>query len=69
MTEWIEQLIAQMGYAGIALLMFLENVFPPIPSEVIMTLAGYTAARGGTLLRKWGSARPGGTPDTRPGPG
>jgi membrane protein DedA with SNARE-associated domain len=31
---------------GIALLMFLENVFPPIPSELIMPLAGYSAAKG-----------------------
>ena len=35
-----------MGAFGIALLMFLENVFPPIPSELIMPLAGYTAAQG-----------------------
>ncbi|MBZ6378404.1 alkaline phosphatase [Pacificimonas flava] len=46
MTAWIEQLIADMGYIGIALLMFLENVFPPIPSELIMPLAGFTSARG-----------------------
>jgi len=31
---------------GIALLMLLENIFPPIPSELIMPLAGYTAAQG-----------------------
>jgi len=35
-----------LGYVGIVLLMFLENVFPPIPSEVIMPLAGFTAASG-----------------------
>ena len=46
MTDWITRLIEQMGYAGIALLMFLENLFPPIPSEVIMPLAGYTASDG-----------------------
>jgi membrane protein DedA with SNARE-associated domain len=34
------------GVLGIAILMFLENVFPPIPSELIMPLAGYNAARG-----------------------
>jgi membrane protein DedA with SNARE-associated domain len=34
------------GYFGILLLMFVENVFPPIPSEVIMPLAGYMAAQG-----------------------
>ncbi|RZG86249.1 DedA family protein [Acinetobacter sp. WCHAc060033] len=36
----------QLGYLGIALLMFLDNVFPPIPSEVIMPSAGFTAAQG-----------------------
>ncbi len=30
----------QLGYWGIALLMFLDNVFPPIPSEIIMPSAG-----------------------------
>jgi membrane protein DedA with SNARE-associated domain len=46
MTEWITDAIAQLGYLGIAGLMFLENLFPPIPSELIMPLAGFTAADG-----------------------
>jgi len=46
MFTWIAQLIERTGYAGVALLMFLENVFPPIPSELIMPMAGFTAARG-----------------------
>lgn len=46
MGEWITRLIEQMSYLGIALLMFLENLFPPIPSELIMPLAGYTAGKG-----------------------
>lgn len=46
MDEWIRQLLEQTSYAGVLLLMFLENVFPPIPSEVIMPLAGYHAADG-----------------------
>lgn len=49
MTAWIEELITGMGYPGIAFLMLLENVFPPIPSEVIMPLAGYTAANSSEL--------------------
>ncbi|MEO0499890.1 MAG: DedA family protein [Pseudomonadota bacterium] len=49
MTDWIEHMIESAGYLGIAFLMFLENLFPPIPSEVIMPLAGYTAARGDGL--------------------
>lgn len=46
MTDWITRLIEQMGYFGIALLMFLENLFPPLPSEVIMPMAGFTASKG-----------------------
>lgn len=36
----------QLGYFGIALLMFLDNIIPPIPSEVIMPSAGYAASQG-----------------------
>ena len=46
MTDWITRLVEQMSYLGIALLMFLENLFPPLPSEVIMPMAGFTAAGG-----------------------
>ena len=35
-----------MGSLGVGLLMLLENVFPPLPSELIMPLAGYLAAQG-----------------------
>jgi membrane protein DedA with SNARE-associated domain len=46
MLQWIEETINNLGYIGILLLMALENVFPPIPSELIMPLAGFTASRG-----------------------
>ena len=46
MDEWIINLIEQGGYWGIAVLMFLENVFPPIPSELIMGVGGIAVARG-----------------------
>jgi len=46
MFDMITASIERTGYAGIMLLMFVENLFPPIPSEVIMPLAGFTAARG-----------------------
>ena len=36
----------RLGYPGVAMLVALENVFPPIPSEVVLGLAGYTASRG-----------------------
>ena len=46
MSQWIIDLVNQTGYLGVAFLMFLETVFPPIPSEVIMPVAGLAAARG-----------------------
>jgi membrane protein DedA with SNARE-associated domain len=46
MFDWIVAVLDRAGYPGIALLMFLENLFPPIPSELIMPLVGFTAARG-----------------------
>lgn len=46
MTEWITDTMTALGYLGIGLLMFLENLFPPIPSELIMPLAGFTVAQG-----------------------
>jgi membrane protein DedA with SNARE-associated domain len=46
MLEWIETIMDTLGYPGIALLMFLEVVFPPIPSEVIMPLGGFASNRG-----------------------
>jgi membrane protein DedA with SNARE-associated domain len=46
MQDWVVDVVRQMGPLGVALLMFLENVFPPLPSEIIMPLAGYLSARG-----------------------
>ena len=46
MSDWVVRLIEQSGYLGVAFLMFLETIFPPIPSEVIMPVAGVAAAQG-----------------------
>ena len=46
MAEFIFKWIEGGGYLGVFALMLLETVFPPIPSEVIMPLAGVVAARG-----------------------
>src|SRR5690606_35227377 len=46
MQEFIIEAIARGGYWGIAVLMAIENVFPPIPSEVIMGIGGVLVARG-----------------------
>ena len=55
MGDWVISVVKSMGYPGITLLMFVENVFPPIPSEVIMPLAGYLASQdtfviGGVIM-------------------
>ncbi len=42
----MSELIADHGYLALIALMFAENVFPPIPSELIMPFAGYAAAKG-----------------------
>jgi len=46
MGDRVEEVLRGLGYPGLALLMFLENVFPPIPSELVMPLAGYLSGRG-----------------------
>lgn len=46
MSEWVLAIMAKFGYLGIIFAMFAENVFPPIPSELIMPAAGFAAARG-----------------------
>lgn len=46
MHDIIIELIAKGGYVGIFLLMAIENIFPPIPSEVIMGVGGVLVARG-----------------------
>jgi len=49
-AEWIIGFIQSHGLLAVALLMFLENVFPPLPSELIMPFAGFAAARGDMSL-------------------
>lgn len=46
MADWVQNLMDSMGYLGILLLMIIENLFPPIPSELIMPSAGFAASRG-----------------------
>jgi len=46
LAEWIIETINSSGYIGLFLLMLLEAVFPPIPSELIIPFAGFAAARG-----------------------
>ena len=46
MSNWIKSIIEQFSYPGIAFLMVLENVFPPIPSELIIPLSGFVSTQG-----------------------
>lgn len=46
MTDWVLDVIDALGYLGIAALMVLECLFPPIPSEVVLPLAGFSVDRG-----------------------
>ncbi len=55
MNAWITEFINQFGYLAIALLIALENVFPPLPSEIILTMGGFmttttTLNLGGTVV-------------------
>nr|WP_330384443.1 DedA family protein [Christensenella timonensis] len=50
--EWIISLMDQFGYVGIALLIAVENIFPPIPSEVILTFGGFMTTY--TNMNMWG---------------
>ena len=52
MTAWIEQMMSEYGYIAIALLIAIENIFPPIPSEVILTFGGFMTTT--TTMTPWG---------------
>lgn len=45
MEQWITHFMEQHGYLGIGLLIFLENIFPPIPSEIILTFGGFMTTK------------------------
>jgi membrane protein DedA with SNARE-associated domain len=45
-AQWVTDVIASLGYVGVAALVALENLFPPIPSELILPLAGFLAGQG-----------------------
>lgn len=46
LAGWVQDVIEQLGALGVALLVILENVFPPIPSEIVLPFAGFVAQRG-----------------------
>lgn len=46
LTNLATDLVERLGYIGVALLVAIENVFPPIPSEIVLGFAGFTASKG-----------------------
>ena len=51
LATWVQDVIERLGAVGVALLVVLENVFPPIPSEIVLPFAGFVAQRGdGSVL-------------------
>ena len=44
--DWIVHLMELLGAPGVGIAILLENLFPPIPSEVVLPLAGFTVAQG-----------------------
>ena len=50
LSEWVTDVIDKLGYVGVALLIALENLFPPIPSEIVLPFAGFVASDGDANL-------------------
>ena len=46
LANWVQDVINQFGYFGVALLVVIENIFPPIPSEIVLPCAGFVAQQG-----------------------
>ncbi len=46
LSDWVSDVIEAIGYAGVAFLVALESIFPPIPSEVVLPFAGFYAGKG-----------------------
>lgn len=50
--DWVREVVTSAGYPGLAALILIENLFPPIPSEVILPLAGFYVGEG-VLVFGW----------------
>ena len=46
LSQWITENLAAFGYPGLVAVLLIENLFPPIPSELILPLAGFLVSRG-----------------------
>jgi membrane protein DedA with SNARE-associated domain len=57
LTGWVASVIESLGEVGVGLLVALENLIPPIPSEIVLSMAGYLASQGRvSLVRVWFTA-------------
>jgi membrane protein DedA with SNARE-associated domain len=50
LANWVQDVINQFGYFGVGLLVVIENVFPPIPSEIVLPFAGFVAQQGASAV-------------------
>ena len=50
LANWVLDVINQFGSLGVALLVVIENVFPPIPSEIVLPFAGFVAQQGASAV-------------------
>lgn len=46
LTEWVTSVVEGLGYVGVGLLVAVESLFPPIPSELVLPLAGFATVSG-----------------------
>ena len=46
LAAWVQDVVESLGYVGVAMLVVIENLFPPIPSEIVLPFAGFVALRG-----------------------
>ncbi len=57
LAGWVASVIDALGEAGVGLLVALENIVPPIPSEIVLSMAGYLASAGRVgLALVWAAA-------------
>lgn len=50
LATWVQDIIEKFGYLGVALLVIVENVFPPIPSEIVLPFAGFVAQQSTSTI-------------------
>jgi membrane protein DedA with SNARE-associated domain len=60
LTGWVAGVIDSLGVLGVGLLVFFENIVPPVPSEIVLSMAGYLAGEGRfNVVAVWAAATAG----------